>query len=57
MISELRNGFFVVDFRYVKGRKSVEILKVEFMDMKEELVKLHLPLPNLAFFTAITISN
>lgn len=57
VITELRNGLFVVDFAYVKGRKSLEILKVEFIDLKEELVKLHLPLPNLAFFTAVTISN
>ena len=57
VISELRNGFFVVDFKYVKNRKNVEILKVEFIDMTEVLVKLHLPLPNLAYFTAITINN
>lgn len=28
VITELRNGFFVVDFRWTRGRKSVEILKV-----------------------------
>lgn len=57
VITELRNGLFVVDFAYTKGRKSLEILKVEFINLKEELVNLHLPLPNLAFFTAVTVSN
>ena len=57
VITELRNGLFVVDFKYVKNRRSVEILKVEFIDLAEELVKLHLPLPNLAFFTAVSINN
>lgn len=57
IISELRNGLFVVDFKWTKGRKSVEILKVEFIDLAEELVKLHLPLPNMAFFTAVAINK
>ena len=30
---------------------------MEFIDLKEELFKIRLPLPNLAFFTAVTISN
>jgi hypothetical protein len=28
VITELRNGFFVLDFKWVKGRKSVEVLKI-----------------------------
>ena len=35
----------------------MEILKVEFIDLAEELVKLHLPLPNLAFFTAVSVTD
>jgi hypothetical protein len=35
VITELNSGFFVVDFKWVKNRKSVEILKIEFIDMKE----------------------
>lgn len=57
VITELRNGLFVVDFRWTRGRKSVEILKVEFINLKEELVRIHLPLPNAAFFTAVAINK
>ena len=57
VITELRHGLFVVDFKWSKGKKSVEILKVKFIDLKEELLKLHLPLPNLAFFTAVSINR
>jgi hypothetical protein len=57
VITELRSGFFVVDFRWTRGRKSVEILKVEFIDMVEEMNRIHVPLPNAAFFTAIAINK
>jgi hypothetical protein len=57
ILTELRNGFFVVDFRWTRGRKSVEILKIEFIDLKEELTRIHLPLPNAAFFTAVAINK
>jgi hypothetical protein len=57
IITELRNGFFVVDFRWARGRKSVEILKVEFVNLVEEMVRINLPLPNLAFFTAVAINK
>lgn len=57
VITELRNGLFVVDFRWTRGRKSVEILKVEFINLKEELVRIHMPLPNAAFFTAVAINK
>ena len=57
VVSELRNGFFVVDFRWTRGRKSIEILKVEYIDLVEELVRIHMPLPNAAFFTAIAINK
>lgn len=33
VISELRNGLFIVDFRWVKGRKNVEITKVSFYNL------------------------
>lgn len=57
VVSELRNGFFVVDFRWTRGRKSIEILKVEYIDLVEELVRIHMPLPNAAFFTAVAINT
>lgn len=57
IISELNYGFFVLDFTWTKGRKSIEILRIEFINLKEELIKVNLPMPNAAFFTAITISK
>lgn len=57
VITELRNGFFVVDFKWVKGRKSVEVLKIEFINLKEEMLRIHYPLPNAAFYTAIAINK
>lgn len=56
-MTELTNGLFIVDFKWTKGRKSVEIIKIEFINLKEELLKNHLPLPNAAFFTAVGINK
>ena len=55
VITEIFNGLFFVDFTWTKGRKSVEITSIEFYDMRSELNKLHLPLPNNAFFQAVTV--
>ena len=35
IITELRHGLFVLDFKWTKNRKSVEILKIEFIDLAE----------------------
>ena len=56
-ITEVLNGLFFVDFRWTRGKKSLEITKIEFYDMKEELLKHHLTLPNLAFFEAVAINH
>ena len=47
----------MLDFKWVRGRKSVEIIKVEFINLKEELIKINYPLPNMAHFTAIAITK
>lgn len=57
VITELRSGLFIVDFKWARGRESVEIIKIEFIDMKEELLKQNLPMPNMAFFTAVSINK
>ena len=46
-----------MDFAWARGRKSVEVLKIEFINLKEELTRIHLPLPNAAFFTAVAINK
>ena len=33
VMTELNGGFFVMDFKWVKGRKSVEILSLEFVHL------------------------
>jgi len=38
-ITELRRGMFFVDFKWTKGRRSIEIIKVEFIDLNKLLIK------------------
>ena len=56
-ITELRYGVFFVDFKYRKGMRSVEVINIEFMDLSDELMRQHLPMPNMAFFEAVTPLN
>ena len=46
---------FFVDFKWSKGRKSIEIMKVEFIDLNKLMIKENLHMPNDAFFEAITV--
>lgn len=48
---------FFVDFKWTKGRKSIEIMKVEFIDLNKLLINKGIHMPNMAHFEAITISN
>jgi hypothetical protein len=57
VITELRHGLFFVDFRWQRSRRSVEILKVEFVDMNKLLISKDLHLPNLAFFEAVKVAE
>uniref|UniRef100_A0A1J3J7T5 Uncharacterized protein n=1 Tax=Noccaea caerulescens TaxID=107243 RepID=A0A1J3J7T5_NOCCA len=57
IITELRNGFFVLDFKWARGRKSIEILRVEFINLVEEMIRINVPLPNMAFYTAVAINK
>lgn len=34
-ITELRYGIFFVDFKWTKNMRSVEIINIEFVDLKE----------------------
>ena len=56
-ITELRNGVFFVDFKWRRGMREIEVLKIEFLDLRQELFNDHLPMPNMAFFEAVTVSN
>lgn len=46
---------FFVDFKWSKGRKSIEIMKVEFIDLNKLMISQNLHMPNTAFFEAITV--
>lgn len=48
---------FFVDFKWTKGRKSIEIMKVEFIDLNKLLIQENIHMPNQAFFEAIAINN
>lgn len=49
-ITELRNGVFFVDFKWKRGMREIEVLKINFLDLRMELYEDHLPMPNMAFF-------
>ena len=48
---------FFVDFKWTKGRKSIEIVKVEFIDLNKLLINKGIHMPNMAFFESIALSN
>lgn len=56
-ITELRKGMFFVDFKWTRGRKSIEIVKVEFIDLNKLLNNEKIHMPNMAFFEAIALTN
>lgn len=56
-ITELRHGMFFVDFKWTKGRKSIEIIKVEFINLNKLLIDKGIHMPNMAFFEAVAITN
>lgn len=56
-ITELRNGVFFVDFKWRRGMREIEVVKVEFLDLRQELFNDHLPMPNMAFFEAVTVAT
>lgn len=48
---------FFVDFKWTKGRKSIEIVKVEFIDLNKLLINKGIHMPNMAYFESIALSN
>lgn len=48
---------FFVDFKWTKGRKSIEIVKVEFIDLNKLLINKGIHMPNMGFFESIALSN
>jgi hypothetical protein len=55
VITETRHGLFFVDFKFTGGRKSIEIIKVEFIDLNKLMVPAGLHMPNLAFFWGVAV--
>lgn len=35
ILTEIRHGIFIVDFKWTRGRKSVEITKIEFLKLSD----------------------
>ena len=56
-ITETKRGMFFVDFRFTKGRQSLEIIKVSFVDLNKVMAADNLHMPNLAFFWGLAITN
>lgn len=46
-----------MDFRFTRGRQSIEIVKVELIDLNKVMAKDDLHMPNLAFFWGLAITN
>lgn len=56
VITEVRHGLFFVDFKWTRGRQSIEITKVEFIDLNKLMIKENLHMPNLAYFWGVAIT-
>ena len=56
-ITETKHGLFFVDFRFTRGRQSIEIIKVQFIDLNKIMTVDNLHMPNLAFFWGLAITN
>ena len=56
-ITEINHGLFFVDFKFTRGRQSIEIIKVEFIDLNKVMIKDNLHMPNWAFFWGIAITQ
>jgi hypothetical protein len=48
---------FFFDFRWIRGMTELEAIRIEFLNLGEELAALHLPMPNNAFFEAVVVTN
>ena len=54
-LTEVDNGLFVVDFKYELGRREINILLVQFIDLKKVVQKQQLYIPDDASFFAVTV--
>ena len=55
LVTELNTGLFVVDFKWTNNRDEIVITKTNFINLKELLGNISMPLPNDAHFQAVTV--
>lgn len=57
LVTEVRYGLFLVDFKWANGRDELTIVKTNFINIKELLGNISYPLPNDAHFAAVSVLN
>ena len=57
LVTEVRYGLFLVDFKWANGRDELTIVKTNFINVKELLGNISYPLPNDAHFASVAILN
>lgn len=54
-MTEVRHGLFLVDFKWSNGRNELIITKTNFINLREMLGNISMPLPNDAHFAGVTV--
>lgn len=54
-VSEVSNGFFVLDFKYAPGSREIQVLTSNYIDMNKLLKENNLHMPKDAYFLALAL--